>query len=413
MTIRDASLSSDPHPTFPTTDPPMVTIGPWTPNADAIADLARSALGEPTAADSAWRVEPVGYDFGSPTTEGLFRIRGDARVGGAIRRWSVFVKVVRAYRHWPLFHVLPPDMRAAALAGDQWRYEADVYLSGLPDALPDGLRLPVVHRIIDLGDDRLAIVLEDVECCPEGWNDRRFAAAATLLGRFAVRSTRRNSLPRSAFSQRGAVTRSYYSGRLLPAAFPALSSDALWQHPLLAHAAGLRQDLDELANRVPAILDSLEQLPQFLVHGDASPQNLLVPLDEPAGFVIIDWTLGGPAAVGDDLGQLLVGLAHAGEIDTAQLPALHELLITAYRIGLETEGIPVPEDRVRHGMDGGLVVRSAFTALPLQRLHEPITVELARLFSHRLRLTRYLVDLGLALTTPTPNRAATGSEITS
>jgi len=86
MTIRDASLSSDPHPTFPTTDPPMVTIGPWTPNADAIADLARSALGEPTAAVSAWRVEPVGYDFGSPTTEGLFRIRGDARVGGVAPR---------------------------------------------------------------------------------------------------------------------------------------------------------------------------------------------------------------------------------------------------------------------------------------------------------------------------------------
>jgi hypothetical protein len=42
-------------------------------------------------------------------------------------------------------------------------------------------------------------------------------------------------------------------------------------------------------------------------------------------------------------------------------------------------------------------VRSAFTALPLERLHEPMTEGLTRLVRDRLRLTRYLVDLGLAL----------------
>ena len=132
-----------------------------------IADLARSVLRQPAANVTGWRVEPVDYDFGSPTTDGLFRILGTARVGDTERAWSVFVKLVRAYRHWPLFEILPADLRAAASAGDQWRYEADVYRSGLPGALPDGLRLPIVHRIIDLGDDRLAIVLEDVATLPE------------------------------------------------------------------------------------------------------------------------------------------------------------------------------------------------------------------------------------------------------
>jgi hypothetical protein len=374
-----------------------LTIGAWTADADAITDLARSALREPAAEVEGWRTEPVGYEFGSPTTDGLFRISGDALVGASRRPWSLFVKQIRAYRHWRYFEILPADLRATALAGDQWRYEADVYRSGLPGALPDGLRLPVVHRVVDLGDDRLTIVMEDVADRRGGWGDRRFATAANLLGRFAVRATSRDSLPRSAFRRSSAVTRNFYTGRLLPAALPALASDELWRHPLLADAGCLRLNLDKLAGRLPAILDSLELLPQLLVHGDASPQNLLVPADGSAEFVVIDWTLGGPAAVGDDLGQLLVGLAHAGELDIAKLPALHDVLVSAYRAGLDAEGMTVDEQLVRRGMDAGLLVRSAFTALPLESVGEPLTDELRRIWRDRLLLTRYLVDLGLSL----------------
>ncbi|TCN44593.1 hypothetical protein EV644_101270 [Kribbella orskensis] len=49
-------------------------------------------------------------------------------------------------------------------------------------------------------------------------------------------------------------------------------------------------------------------------YGDACPQNLLVPADQPDGFVAIDWTASGLVAAGDDLGQLLIGRAHSGEL---------------------------------------------------------------------------------------------------
>lgn len=138
-------------------------------------------------------------------------------------------------------------------------------------------------------------------------------------------------------------------------------------------------------------------LPQLMIHGDASPQNLLVPAEEPDSFVAIDWTLGGVAAVGDDLGQLLVGLAHPGELAVTALPELREVLVHAYVAGLGREELAIPEAVVRFGMDGGLVMRSAFTSLPVERLGEPITDELVELIATRVRLTRYLVDLGLAL----------------
>lgn len=359
-----------------------------------IVELAKSVLADPTAWVRRWVVEPLDYAYGSPTTAGLFRVRGTAAVGGAEVPWSLFVKLVRAYRHWPFFDLLPPDLRDRAFSGGQWRYETDVYECGLGSGLPEGLRLPGLYRVKDLGDDRLALVLEDVLTVATPWDFARFSRAAELLGQLAARLTCSDGLPASALRVPGEVTALYYTGRVIPVVLPALAVDAIWTHPLLAADPDLRRDLFELARRVPTMLDTLVGLPQLMMHGDASPQNLLVPVDEPDSFVAIDWTLGGIAAVGDDLGQLLVGLAHAGDLDVAQLSGLREVLVRGYTSGLAREGLCVHEADVRYGMDGGLVVRSAFTALPVERLHESMTSEFV---ADRVRLTRYLVDLGLAM----------------
>ena len=86
-------------------------------------------------------------------------------------------------------------------------------------------------------------------------------------------------------------------------------------------------------------------------HGDASPQNLLVPASEPDTFVVIDWSFHGPLAVGFDLGQLLIGLAHAGRLTADVLPDVLSgrpsgLLPRAGRRGLPRKPRRGP-DRVR------------------------------------------------------------------
>jgi hypothetical protein len=58
--------------------------------------------------------------------------------------------------------------------------------------------------------------------------------------------------------------------------------------------------------------------------------------------------------------------------------------------------MPVETEDVRHGVEATLVLRSAFMSLPLDRLGEEPTRELATHAADRIRLTRYLVDLGLA-----------------
>lgn len=368
-----------------------------------IRHAARAARGDPSGDVGPWRVEPVDYEVASPTTGGLYRIRGGD--------WSLFVKVVHSYRHWPLLHVMPPALRARALRRAAWRYEADVYRSNLPSVLPDGLRLAHVHSVEELGDDRLALVMEDVASAPTGWDGPRYERAARLLGRLDVVLTTAEGLPALEWRHPAERTRIFYTSRVLPVALPVLADDSTWNHPLLRDAADpeLRADMTALAARIPALLDALGNLPQVVGHGDACPNNLLVPRDRPDTFVVIDWALGGVAAVGDDLGQLLLGGAHDGVLDVADLAALHDVIVGAYGTGLADEGLLVGDDVIRFGMDAGLVVRSAFTALPLDRLAEPVTSELAALVERRLELTRYLVDVGLALP-PTPARWGLGRD---
>ena len=156
----------------------------------------------------------------------------------------------------------------------------------------------------------------------------------------------------------------------------------------------LPEDMRALADRLPKILDLLADLPQTHAHGDASPQNLLRPAGEAGALVVIDWGFGDLLPIGFDLGQLLVGLAHAGETDPDELPAIDAAIMPGYLDGLAGEGYDVHPRLVRIGYLGGLAVRSAPCALPFEQLseHAP-SDELLGLFANRLRLTRVMVDL--------------------
>lgn len=57
----------------------------------------------------------------------------------------------------------------------------------------------------------------------------------------------------------------------------------------------------------------------------------------------------------------------------------------------------VDPEIVRLGVVGNLVIRSAFTAVPVELLGDVPTDELALLLHRRAGYARFLVDLGLAL----------------
>lgn len=372
-------------------------LGPAAVDDDELLDLVRASLGRPAATLHRWWVEPVDYSPGSPATGGLHRVRGEALDRGGLVRWSLFVKLLNSVRHWPGLPLLPASLRDEFVASFPWRFEIDMYTCGLDQTLPAGMRLPRLHRVHELGDDRVAVWMECVQTAPAAWDVPRFARAAHLLGRLAARRTQ-SPAPDPGRSFTG-VLRGYYDGRVASGTVPMLRDGSVFSHPIVAAAVDehLRADLLELSEAAPALLDELDGLPQALAHGDASPQNLLVPADEPERFVVIDWGFGGLLTVGFDLGQLLVGLAHAGELDVDALPAIRAAIVPAYLEGMRAEGLAVSEADVRFGLDASLVLRSALCSLPFELLDAMPHDTLGPLFTARARLTRYLADLGLAL----------------
>lgn len=359
--------------------------------------LVRTITGDPAAVAGPVRVEAVDYPIGTPSTESLHRVFGTTGDGAD---WSCFVKKLQSVRHWSMLHIVPEEVRAQFIHNLPWQLEVAVHRSNITDLLPDGLRLPTAYRIDVYDDDRATLWMENVTQEWGPWPMDRFERAAYLLGRLSARRQPHlvePLLPREHVTTPGIGLRFYTHGRVLQAAVPALADPQTWRHPLLAAAVcnlgdhQLRGDLLALAERVPAVLDALDALPQCYQHGDASPQNLLVPHDSPDEFVVIDWGFDCPQAVGFDLGQLLIGLAHAGELAPEALPAVHKVILKAFQVGLAEDGMQVSEDEVLYGYLGSLLARAAFTALPLELLGQPDAPP--ALFEQRVQLTRAVVDL--------------------
>ncbi|GII49206.1 hypothetical protein Psi02_56300 [Planotetraspora silvatica] len=346
-----------------------------------VTEVVRAAIGRDTADVAEWRFTPVDHPLSTPSTTALARMTGTTAWG---ERWSVFIKAIGSARHWPLIDQIPEQARDEFVAQFPWRAELDAHACDLP--LPDGLRLPRLYRVDDIGDDRLVLWMEDVRVAPRDWDLPRYRTAARLLGRLAAL--------RQVTDATGPGLRPYWLGRVTQGLLPILRDPATWEHPLVARHADphLRTDLATLAERTPALLDALDRLPQTFVHGDACPQNLLIPADGSAEFVAIDWGWSGSHPLAFDLAQLLAGLAYSGTTDPLDLPAINTEILNAY-----TEGSGGDPAHVAFGHTATTLIRCGFSALPGELLGEEPTPELDELFRKRIALTRFIADLALAL----------------
>lgn len=342
----------------------------------SLRDLVRLHLGDPLAEIAEQHTVTLAH--GALSTTALQRVHGTTTTGAS---WAFVVKSVQSIKHAPILRALPEEAHEPLIAVFPWRADADVYLC--PPPLPAGLRLPRMYRLEDLGDDRLVLWLEDVPVESVDWDLARYARAARLLGELAaIRPARGLNTGLYGFC-RHTVTQAF---------LPLLNDPATWRHPLIAEYADplLQADLLALADRIDPLLAALDRLPHSWPHGDASPQNLLVPADGSAEFVAIDWSWPHPTALGFDLGQLLVGLAHDGRTEPDDLPAIHETIEAEYAAAVGAD--------VSFGYVASLVLRGAWTALPLDRLGEEPTPELHELFRKRAGLARFIADLGRSLT---------------
>src|SRR5580700_6055149 len=340
-----------------------------------LAAIATAAAGSPVALPVA-HPAPIAYDWGSPVTAGLWRVEVTSDAEAAC---TLFVKLVRHTRLWPMLSHLPDEAsRAEFVSYYPWHYELDIHQAGIESVLPGGMRMPVLHHVTRPDDDHMGLWWEFIRERPGSWELADYRLAARLLGQLAARRRAgaevNQALPEIARKTDSSALRFYASGRVLGGFVPGLRAGQFWQHPVLRAARErvgdpyLATDMLALADRLPSLLDTLDALPQTYAHGDASPQNLLLPVAEPGTIVVIDWGFGTLLPVGFDLGQLLVGLAHAGENDLAELPAIDAAIFPAYLDGLADEDYKADPAQVRTGYIGSLAARSALCAIPVEML---------------------------------------------
>ena len=362
-------------------------------DAGLLERVARRALGDPGAEVVDVEVAETGYAFTSIATGGLHRVSGTAVTRRGTCRWSAFVKVLNHPRHWPLIGLLPPGAAAELVDLFPWRDEIDARDQVLP-VLPAGLRVPDQYAVVELGDDRVAWWMEDVEAVDDEWSDEDYASTARLLARLAAHRGPRDAAGVCPLPP-GLAIRKLVESRG-PGLVAVLDDDALWARPVVTDTVDptFRRDLRRAAATLPALLHELGTLPTALPHGDAAPVNLLRPRQEPGTVVAVDMAFRCQLPLGHDLGQLLVGEVARGRGDPDRLPELLEVVERAYLEGLADEGVEVPREVVHRGMVcSSLGPRTLPDAFPVDGLADPVDTGFLR---RRAALGRFVIDQVLA-----------------
>ena len=354
----------------------------------ALDDLVHEALGRhPDPGTTA--VDSVPHALGSPATAGVHRVHGRDTEGVP---WSLFCKVLQHVRHWAGLRQMPPPMAQHFSDTFPWRSELELWDPRVLASLPHGLRAPRLHRLVELPEDRVAVWQEDVTERPLEWDDAAYARAAYLLGRWNARSTTGEVLAVSELPP-GFALRMYAEQAVPMRGLAPLADDALWSHPWLAGDRDVAEALLGLGDQIPALLDRLDGFTQALPHGDASPQNLLAPADDPDGLVAIDVSFRSPHALGFDLGQLLVGLVHSDVVPAGRLPGIADAVVPAYVEGLAAEGVHETPAAVREAFATSALLRSGFDGFLYGELDDTRAGDQPTpAFRQRVDLARFLVD---------------------
>lgn len=369
----------------------LVELGPAGVPDEQLRTFVADALGVAEVELLSWQVQTVDYDIEALTTAGRYWVQGRARHVGGDEPFAFFVKVVQSWTRTPQFQMVPQHLRERAAAGLPWRGEVDVYRSDLASRLPDGLALPRVHLVVDIDELSACFWLEAVDADAAPWDDSTFERAAYRLGRLAAR---RDIAPVADLGMQE-VVRSYAHGRVEGQILPALHSEDLWTHPLIAETFSpkLRTRLLAAADAVPAYVAELDAAPLGAAHGDACPRNVLVPRGRPDDFVLIDFAFWCRAPLGFDLTQLLLGEIQLGERSAAQLPELDEVCLVAYARGLADEGRAVPLDMIRRTHALLMLLFAGLTAVPIELLFERPPPGDAHVLRGRAAAAEHVLDL--------------------
>ena len=332
-----------------------------------LTDVVRRALRSPASAVVDWQPPVPLTDTAAvtiPSSGGVYRLRGTAMDEGRRVSWSVILKALHspAGAMVPGGFVIPKELADDVTTFNYWKREALAYQTGLLDDLPGGLAAPRCLGVTEHPGERVWLWLEDLAAGDEpDWPLARHGLAARHLGGFNGAYLTGRPLPDAPWLSPGYLRS--WTGIVISQIVGQLGSGDAWQHPLAREAfpAPVADRLGRLWSERDRFLDALARLPQGLAHLDAFRSNLFARR-QPDGTeetVAIDWAFAGRAAIGEELGPLVVATVLYDGLPEARLRDLEATAFDAYVEGLREAGWRGATEDVRLGYCASVALRYA------------------------------------------------------
>ena len=288
-----------------------------------LTPLVRKALGRDDAVVVDWKYQEL---HGASSTAEIYRFTGNAKSRAEILPWSLILKIIRS-----------PDGTDDPNSVEYWRREALAYRSGLLDKLPGSLCAPRCLEIVEQPGLEAWLWLEEVvDQLPAGWPLEQYGTAAQHLARFNAAYLGWPLLSEP-WLAKGRL-RLWVAGarRHIP-----LSPQVL-AHPLVSriYPPGMYARMLQAWSEHDAWITIIEDQPQALAHLDAFRRNLFARHGPRRGMqtVLIDWSLLGSAALGEEIAPLVAASLNFLEVSPAQARALDTLVFESYLQGLRQAG---------------------------------------------------------------------------
>ena len=324
-------------------------------SAERLAPAVRGALEAPGAWPVQWASEPIEGPGVNPSTAGLYRVHGTARmdegVGGDLRLpWRLVLKVI----YLPDFTGTPLETGYIDAPEDwnYWKREVLARRSGLLDRFTSPLRAVKCWATEEVDDKTAWLWLEELEGMPHPpvFSLAELATLAHDLGAFAAQGVPVvEDIQRLPWAARNWL-RGWLATVEAMGGGHALSHDGCWTHPLVRDRlpASAHQSFTALMAAAEPLLDRLATLPQTVGHLDTQASNLFLE-DGPTGHqtVLIDWGFMCAAPIGEDLGHHIAQNVFFGVVDPAHAEEHEQTATEAYFSGLRAYGWHGNDDDVR------------------------------------------------------------------